>query len=301
MTGVSAVIPHYGALGPTQSLLLSLQTQTGLEDLQVIVVDDASPVPFPAGKGYDLVTREENGGYGSACNSGAAVARYDWLLFLNSDLQVSPTFISELVAAARPWEPAVVSPAITEPGGPNHVPRKFPRARYYAIEWLVPLARFERFMWWQGLIGHDVRAVLSEHAVPTDWVVGAAHMMPTTDFRAVGGFDETFHMNCEETDLHRRLKDRGVPSVYLPTVQASHAAGGSSDPQKKNGWLVSSRFRYAEKWGGSRRLYVGLITATWINWAWNLQRQFRGVDVRAGLVLREQLGWVKQGWRSRER
>lgn len=298
--GISVVVPHYGDIRPTCDLVTSLRRQQGAPDLQIIVADDASPIPFPSGCGYETVRRETNGGYGSACNLGASVARHDRILFLNSDLQIEDRFVADLLAEARPWQPAVVSPAIEEPSGTNHVPRVFPRPRHYVIEWLVPLARFERYMWWQGWIGHDVRAVLSEHAVPTDWVVGAAHMMPTAEFRAVGGFDEGFHMNCEETDLHRRLNDRGIPAVYLPTVRAHHTAGGSSDPLKRNGWLVTSRFRYAEKWGGARRLYLGLLFATWINWVWNLQRQLRGLDVQAGRVLRLQMSWVKQGWRARK-
>ena len=74
--GISAVIPHYGDIGPTWGLVESLQRQQGVLNLQIIVADDASPVPFPSGEGYELVRREKNGGYGSACNSGAALAKH---------------------------------------------------------------------------------------------------------------------------------------------------------------------------------------------------------------------------------
>ena len=271
-------------------------------NLQIIVADDASPVPFPSGEGYELVRREKNGGYGSACNSGAALAKHDQLLFLNSDLQVDDHFVADLFAAASPWQPAVTSPAILEPRGPNAVPRKFPKPIHYVVEWLVPLARFHGHQWLHAAGGHDMPAVNSEHAVVTDWLVGACHMMPTADFRAVGGFDEAFFMNCEETDLHLRLrKERGLPCVFLPEVQAEHGAGGSSDPTRRSGWLLDSRFRYAHKWGGAQRLHVGLLAASWVNWLWNSQRQIRGLDVHANRVLRQQLAWIGHGWKERGR
>ncbi|BDZ59055.1 hypothetical protein GCM10025872_27120 [Barrientosiimonas endolithica] len=60
---VAVVIPHFGDPAPTQLLVRQLTDQKG-SDCRVIVVDDASPVPFPAGEGFEVVRRHRNGGSG---------------------------------------------------------------------------------------------------------------------------------------------------------------------------------------------------------------------------------------------
>lgn len=166
------IIPHYGEAEPTMAVVCQLLAQRGVEGLQIIVADDASPVTVPDGAGYQVVRRKRNGGYGSACNSGAVVATGEQLIFLNSDVDMSDTFIAELLVAAAPWQPAVTAPQVREGAGRNHVPRYFPRVRHFVVEWLLPLARFERRMWWQAAIGHDIPALESPEPSVTDWVTG---------------------------------------------------------------------------------------------------------------------------------
>src|SRR5690348_7413113 len=97
---VSVVVPHYGAPEPTLALLRALGGQTGDVELQVVVVDDCSPEPFPDRPGLHVVRREANGGFGSAVNSGAAEAVHPQLLVLNSDVTIGPGFVAELLDAA---------------------------------------------------------------------------------------------------------------------------------------------------------------------------------------------------------
>ena len=99
MTRVSVVIPHYGHPTPALALIDQLRPQSPHE---IIVADDHSPTPFPETPGVMVVRRASNGGFGSAVNAGAARASGDVLLVLNSDLDVSPTFVADLVAAAAP-------------------------------------------------------------------------------------------------------------------------------------------------------------------------------------------------------
>ena len=97
---VSIVIPHYGAPAPTVSLIDQLRRQNVVVDMQVIVVDDCSPEPFPAIDGVEVVRRVANGGFGSAVNSGVVAAHGELLLVLNSDLDVGTDFLDQMVQAA---------------------------------------------------------------------------------------------------------------------------------------------------------------------------------------------------------
>lgn len=290
---VSVVIPFYGDPTPTIPLVHQLAAQIPVAPLEIIVADDDSPIPFPADLPVHIVKRHANGGFGSAVNAGAAAATGDLLLILNSDLEVSPDFVSKLVAAARPWQPCVASPALDEPGRPNPVARRWPRIRHYVFSWLVPLARFHENQRAGHIQGHDTRS--DDGAQPTDWVVGAAMLIPRKDFEAVGGFDERFFMNSEEVDLQRRLQQRGVRSVYLPEVQVQHEGGGSTGSHRRV-WLTEGWFHYEFNWGSPRRLKASLLCASFINLGWNVLRRLRRSDIHPWTEFRQETSIVKDAW-----
>ena len=292
---VSVVIPHYGDSAPTLVLLDQLRAQDGAE-LQLIVADDCSPIPFPETPGVTVVRRAQNGGFGCAVNSGAEAATGELLLILNSDLEIGPGFVRDLVTAAQPWQPAVAGPRIVDGAGhADWTARRFPTTAHQVTEWLTPLARVRHTAWWHRGVGHDV-APEPGHATVTDWLVGAVLLLPLAAFRESGGFDERFHMNSEEVDLQRRLGARGIPSVYLPMVTVTHVGGGSSDPVLRRRWLVTSRLRYAEKWGGLVPLRLGLSLATPVNAVANGARRLRGAEVDPLRTAREEwsLIWQKE-------
>ena len=287
--GVSVVVPHYGPPGPALETIEHLRRQTTPRPVQVVVVDDASPEAFPVTAGVEVVRRERNGGFGAAVNTGVERARHELLLVLNSDVALAPSFVEDLVSAAEPWMPAVVGPLVVDAdGSPGWSGRHFPTASHQVVEWLTPLARYRHHRLLHEAVGHDTRA-LPGAVVPVDWVVGAAILLPTEAFRSVGGFDEGYYMNAEEVDLQRRLRESGIPAVFLGTVSLTHVGGGSSDPGRRRGWLVDSRLRYARRWGGHRRLRAGLTAATAVNAVVNTARRIAGRPVDPVATAREEL------------
>ncbi len=296
--GVSVVVPHYGDPTPTCALLSALRTQFYDGPVQVIVADDCSPEPFPATDLATVVRRDRNGGFGSAVNTGASQAAHPRLLILNSDLDVGADFLAELVRAAEPWMPAVIGPRLVgHDGSSGWSGRHFPTASQQFVEWLTPLARWRHLPRLHEAVGHDTRCVDGATAA-VDWLVGAALYLPTDAFHAVGGFDEGFFMNSEEIDLQRRLRDAGLPSVFLGSVSVRHEGGGSSgDAARRRRWLVSSRLRYARKWGGLGRLRLGLTLATGLNLVVNAGRRGAGRPVHP---LRVAAGEWDLIWRTTE-
>lgn len=296
---LSIVIPHFGEVGPTSSLVDSLVTGPG-ESIEVIVVDDASPVGFPDRDDCTIIRRTRNGGYGCACNSGLAAARGRWVLFLNSDACTTRHDVLRLLRVAEKYAPAVVSPRVSHEGARVAVARRRPRPIHHIVEWLAPLARFHDTMWYRRICGEDVVANEADSVAFTDWVEGVCYMAPRRDLRAVGGFDRLYFMNCEEVDLHLTLhQERGLPVIVVPSVIVDHVGGGSSAPGSRAGWVTDARFKFAHKWGGEYRLLVGLVAATGINWVWNLGRWVRGVDVEPARAASMQLQLIRHGWSVR--
>lgn len=293
VTDVSIVIPHFGAPEPTLQLLADLARQQTDGALEIIVVDDASPEAFPDVDGVRVVRRSANGGFGSAVNSGVAEATRPLLLFLNSDLRLEEDFVESMGRGAARHPRSVVAPMLVDAEGVDqHSARRFPRVSHQVVEWLTPLARFRQMTFLQRAVGYDLDASPgSDHRV--DWLVGAALCLPTDAFRDVGGFDETFYMNCEEVDLQRRLGTVGVPSVLLGDIELTHLGGGSSSGiANRRRWVVSARRRYAAKWGGLRRLQAALTCASGVNLLWNGGRRLLGRPVRPIVTLREELRLV---------
>ncbi|QXT62957.1 glycosyltransferase family 2 protein [Tessaracoccus palaemonis] len=295
---VTAIIPFHGDPRETLPLLDALTAQTSPPG-QIIVCDDASPVPFPPGAGYTVVRREHNGGFGRTVNTAARRATGKLLLVLNSDLSITPAFLGDLLAAVDPSLPCIASPAVLEGGSPAWTCRRWPTASHHTVAWLTPLARYRETGWWHRRVGHDTDAPRALQATATDWLMGACLLIPRQTFEALGGFDERFFMNSEEVDLQRRAHGFGVSAIYLPTVQVGHVGGGSSAPERRRGWLTDSWFRYAAKWGGARRLLVALRAATEINFLWNLQRQLRGKGVDARSTRAAELKLIRHGWQTR--
>ena len=59
------------------------------------------------------------------------------------------------------------------------------------------------------------RRVLQRPELQIDWYSAAFLLLPSAAFRAVGGFDERYHMYCEDVDLCLRLQ---LASASLPAA-----------------------------------------------------------------------------------
>ena len=297
---VTVVIPHYGDPAPTRALVDALLAAPGERLARIVVSDDASPEPYPQpdddAARLTVVRRPANGGFGANVNTALAEVTTPLALVLNSDAEITGAQIDALVAAAAPYQPCVASPQVVNADGtPQWSGRHFPTVLHQTVEWLTPLARFRHLPALHEAVGHDVAASRAEEPTPVDWVMGAVMLLPVAEARAADGFDEAYFMNSEEVDLQLRLRRSGVPSLVIPSVRVVHGLHGSSDPLRRRGWLVDSRFRYARLHGRPRALKAALTAATGVNYAVNRVRQARGTDVDAAAVFRAERDLIWKG------
>ncbi|MFL0458250.1 glycosyltransferase family 2 protein [Brachybacterium paraconglomeratum] len=319
LRGLGAIIPVHGEVAAVLPLLESLcgeAVPAAQRPARVVLVDDASPVPVPAGElpdGVELVRRPANGGFGAAVNTGldalaapvgaadaAGGPAIEHALVLNSDLQIPPGFCADLLAHALPWMPAVVGCRnVGEDGGSGYAARYFPTISHQVVEWLVPLASQRHRDVLHRAVGHDLDAERGSGMVPVDWVSGAVLLLPLAEVREAGGFDEGYFMYTEEVDLQLRLRRAGIPALLDADLEVRHVGGGSSGGEaRRRRWLVGARMRFARKHGHVHLLRGAMTLATGVNLLWNSARRAAGRDVAPLAVAREELDLIHRAGRT---
>ncbi|MBX9637628.1 MAG: glycosyltransferase family 2 protein [Nitrosomonas sp.] len=198
---IDVVIPVYNATELTKRCIDSVVAYLGSSIRAVHIQDDASGAETRAmldNLSYPqlhIYHAPENQGYGKSVNEAAARSNADWVLVLNSDIEVLDNFLPLLCGAlAADSKLAVISPMegdsqetqaaryVRQPGG-------------YILTY-----RFR----------------------------GYAFLIRRAVFQAMGGFDTQFGRGYyEDTDLGRRLDQQGWRMGVHPDAAIRHETGAS--------------------------------------------------------------------------
>jgi GT2 family glycosyltransferase len=200
---------------------------------KVVVVDNAFDGGAVDGREAlaelaSIVRLERRQGFAAANNRGVAAGDAPYVLLLNSDILVMPDAIDVLLRALREDAGAVaaggrlVDPHTLETQR-EYRPRPFPSLANFlvillGIEELWPGNPVSRRYHGAHIDDTSVQAV--------DQPAAAALLVPRAELEAVGGFDERFWFWFEDSDLLRRLSDRGR-ILYVPAAVFRHLGGGT--------------------------------------------------------------------------
>lgn len=200
----------------------------------------------------------ENLGFAKACNRGAAIAKGDYILFLNPDTIVPEdcleTCIQFLEAHA---EAGAVGVKMMDGSGTflKESKRAFPSPltslyKLFGLSNLFPKSKvFSRYY-----LGHLSENKTHEVAV----LAGAFMMVRKTVLQKIGFFDEAFFMYGEDIDLSYRIQKEGYKNYYLATTSIIHFKGEST----KRGSLNYVRMFYSAMSVFVKKHYGG--TRAWI-------------------------------------
>jgi N-acetylglucosaminyl-diphospho-decaprenol L-rhamnosyltransferase len=225
---VGAVVVNHEAGDVLLECVASLRAEAVAD---VIVVDNASSdgsvSALEAADGaVRLVQTGANLGYGAGANRGIDVATSEFVLVTNPDVAVHAGALAVLVEVlgADPTL-AVVGPRILEPDGTRYPSaRRFPSmldaAGHALLGDLVPTNPFTRRYRLGYLDAVDVTDV--------DWVSGACFLARRRALEELGGFDESYFMYAEDTDLCWRARRSGWGVAYVPDAVVTHLQGLST-------------------------------------------------------------------------
>lgn len=238
----SIVIPVFNQSAHTVRCLRSLAAHPPVAAMEVIVVDDGSSddtvMLLRQVDGLRLQVREANGGFIAACNDGLALARGEYVVFLNNDTVPQPGWLDALLATFD-----------TEPA-----------TGIVGARLLYPDGRLQEA---GGAIYRDGSADklgrLREPAHPAfsflrrvDYCSGAAIAVPRALMVELGGFDRHYAPAFyEDTDLAMKVRARGLQVLCNPASEVVHVEGATAGTDTRHGvkaHQVVNQERFAARW-----------------------------------------------------
>jgi GT2 family glycosyltransferase len=243
---VDVVVVSFNSRETLRDCVESLRAEPGFT---VIVVDNASTdgsTETVADLEVVLLARDDNRGFAAGCNYGWRAGAAPYVLFLNPDARIDTESVRALVAIPeRHGEVGVVAPKIVSSDGSlEFSQRRFPAVRSTFSQALFLHRLFSRAAWTDEIM-RDPRAY--EAAGSPDWVSGACLLVRRDVLESIGGWDESFFLYSEDTDICRRVRAAGFDVRYEPAATAIHLGGRSSPRASLLPLLATSRIHYAEK------------------------------------------------------
>ena len=193
---------------------------------RIVVADNASTdgsvafmkEHFP---GVELILLDRNYGFAEGYNRVIEYVGTEYVLLLNSDVEVTPGWLEPLVAALDADENVVAcQPKVLDYKRKSHF-EYAGAAGGFIDRYGYPFCR--------GRIFDTVEEDKGQYDTVADifWATGAALLIRTAAYRDAGGLDGRFFAHMEEIDLCWRLHARGHRIVCVPASTVYHVGGAT--------------------------------------------------------------------------
>jgi GT2 family glycosyltransferase len=225
-----------------------------------------------------VVAMGRNAGYAAGLNAAVQAAGPSRAyLFLNPDVRLQHGSVHALLECARAKNIGIAVPRLVDPSGNLHTSlRREPSVARALGEAVLGGGRAGRY----PRIGEMV-VLPAFYGVATtaDWASGAVMLVTHECLTAVGGWDESFFLYSEETDLALRARDAGYLLRYCPDATAMHVGGDSHISAPLYSLLTLNRVRLFRKRHG-RAMSTAFWCAVALNEALRLHRPVHRAALR---------------------
>lgn len=268
---VTIIIPNYNGLVFMEPCFAALNKQVNQAVFEVLVVDNGSTdgsVAWLKQHGIPSICLETNTGFSGAVNVGIKAAKTPYVLLLNNDTEVAPSFVKEMVAAIEVSKKifAVSSKMIQ-----LHHKELMDDAgdMYSLLGWA-----YQRGVGRSSSGYNRAREVFSACA-------GAA-IYRRKIFEEIGYFDEMHFAYLEDIDVCYRAKIYGYHNRYCPTAVVYHVGSGTSG-SKYNSFKV--------KLAARNNIYLNYKNMPWLQLLINALPLVMGMAVK--YMFFKKLGFAK--------
>jgi GT2 family glycosyltransferase len=279
----SVIIVNYNGRAHLDRCLNSLLIGFNAND-EIILVDNASidgsaeyvEQTFPTVR---VIRSETNQGFAGGCNIGAQWTTGQYLAFLNPDTVVVPGWLDALVAALEA-DPQV---GLTT-------------SKILLLDDTDRINTCGNDMHYTGLTlcrGMGIKRDALTSGEEVSAVSGAAFVIRQELFEALHGFDESFFMYMEDSDLSWRARLAGYRCIYVPDSVIYHDYTLRFGPEKT---FYQERNRYLMllkglRWQTLLALLPALFLAEVVTWGFIIvqERRWLANKVRA-------YDWIRRHW-----
>lgn len=224
---IDVIVPNYNGKQHLAICFDALRRQTRHADMRVVMVDDASTddsvtfvqTHYPE---VQLLVMPQNGGFVASCNAAIAASRAEYVVLLNNDTEVTPTWLAELIGTLDhhpEYDIAASKLMLFDRRNVIHSAGDF-----YRVDG-IPGNR--------GVWQDDAPQYQIEEEVFGACAGASAYRRCVIDQLSVDGhfFDPDLKMYCEDVDVNLRARLHGIRTVFVPTAIVYHrlsATGGGA-------------------------------------------------------------------------
>lgn len=226
MKKVSVVILNWNGEKLLSQFLPSVLMNTDLQYADIVVADnnsDDNSVSFVQNNypQIQLIQLSENYGYAEGYNKALKKLNTEYVVLLNSDVEVTKNWLSPLITYLdKDEDVAAVQPKILSYRNKNYF-EYAGAAGGYIDKYGYPFCRGRIF----GKLEKDHSQY--DNTVDIFWASGACLIIRLNDFVEAGGFDSSFFAHMEEIDLCWRLNARGRRIVCCPQSTVYHVGAAT--------------------------------------------------------------------------
>ena len=232
---LSIVIINHNTKKLTEQTVHSILDCNPKMTYEIIVVDNSTCDTERYVEEHDkviIMPHIENKGFSHGCNTGAAQANGEYILFLNSDTIMQQNALEQSLAYLRehPEIGCLGAQMILEDGSLDHACKRGFPTPWNALCYFGHIDRlFPKIPFFNGYrLNHLDRSQIHQ----VDAVTGAYMMMPKKLYEQLGGFSETYFMYGEDLDLCWCIKNAGYQVVYYAPATCIHLKGQSGRASK---------------------------------------------------------------------
>ena len=196
------------------------------QEADIYVIDNASvdgSLAFVSDNFSDvkIIRLKENLGFAGGYNEGLKEIPNPYFLLLNSDVEVTPNWLTPLISRIKSGQNIVaVQPKILDFRQKDR------------FEYAGAAGGFLDVFGYAFCRGRVFDSLEADHGQYDDarqifWATGACFLIKAAVFKDFGGFDARFFAHMEEIDLCWRINNAGLKIFYEPKSAVFHVGGGT--------------------------------------------------------------------------
>ncbi len=221
---------------------------------EVFVVDNASSdntvnIIKKNFASVNLISNNENIGFGRAHNISFKQSKGDFFLVMNPDIILKKGTVEKLINYMKKnKEIGIISPKIlNRDGSVQFLCKRYPTLLDLFLRWIkTPLITY---FFNKRLDFYVMKNIGYDNIMEVENMTGAFMLIKREAFKKVGGFDENLFLYFEDTDLSRRIS-KHYKIIYYPYAEVTHLWNkGHYRNLRMFLYYIKSMIYYFNKWG----------------------------------------------------